>query len=78
MEIALRWQRRNLLLTVNNPAPPGRPAGFQGPGTRHGLIGMRERAVTVGGSLTAEPTQTGGFQVRATLPVRPTDQEISA
>lgn len=34
-----------------------------------GLIGMRERAVAVGGSLTAGPRAEGGFAVRAELPV---------
>ncbi|MEV5410983.1 sensor histidine kinase [Thermopolyspora sp. NPDC052614] len=34
-----------------------------------GLIGMRERAVAVGGSLTAGPRAGGGFAVRAELPL---------
>jgi signal transduction histidine kinase len=34
-----------------------------------GLIGMRERAVAAGGSLTAGPGEGGGFSVRAELPV---------
>ncbi|WP_327584158.1 histidine kinase [Nonomuraea sp. NBC_00507] len=42
-------------------------AGTAGPGM--GLIGMRERAVAVGGSLTAGPGEDGGFSVRARLPV---------
>ncbi len=33
-----------------------------------GLIGMRERAVALGGSLTAGPGARGGFAVRAELP----------
>lgn len=33
-----------------------------------GLIGMRERAVALGGSLTAGPGARGGFTVRAELP----------
>ncbi|WP_328855081.1 histidine kinase [Microbispora hainanensis] len=33
-----------------------------------GLIGMRERAVALGGSLTAGPRPGGGFAVRAELP----------
>ena len=33
-----------------------------------GLAGMRERATSVGGTLTAEPMPGGGFQVRARLP----------
>ncbi|GAB6903500.1 sensor histidine kinase [Kineosporia succinea] len=77
VEVGLHWQRRSLSVAVTNPAPAGRPAGFQGPGTRHGLIGMRERAVTAGGTLTAGPTSTGGFDVRASIPVHPDSEETS-
>lgn len=38
-----------------------------GPG--HGLVGMRERAIAVGGSLDAGPRRDGGFRVQAHLPV---------
>ena len=34
-----------------------------------GLIGMRERAASLGGTLTAGPTATGGFRVTAHLPL---------
>jgi len=37
-------------------------------GTGHGLLGMRERAVAVGGSLVVGPGPTGGFSVHAVLP----------
>jgi signal transduction histidine kinase len=37
----------------------------------HGLVGMRERAAMLGGSLDAGPTDDGGFQVSAVLPVSP-------
>ena len=33
-----------------------------------GIIGMRERAESLGGTLTAEPTPSGGFHVTAVLP----------
>jgi signal transduction histidine kinase len=36
-----------------------------------GLIGMRERATVLGGSLDAGPTAHGGFRVRAHLPFDP-------
>ncbi|GAA2195069.1 sensor histidine kinase [Micromonospora lupini] len=38
------------------------------PGSGLGLIGMRERAETVGGTFTAGPRPDGGFAVRAVLP----------
>ncbi|MGP4022523.1 sensor histidine kinase [Actinomadura sp. 3N407] len=34
----------------------------------HGIIGMRQRAEALGGSLQAEPLQDGGFRVYARLP----------
>ncbi|MGW6279540.1 sensor histidine kinase [Kribbella sp. NPDC055071] len=36
----------------------------------HGLVGMQERVRLLGGRLTAGPTQQGGFQVLAELPIR--------
>jgi signal transduction histidine kinase len=39
------------------------------PGTGHGIVGMRERAETLGGSLSAGPASDGGFLVTANLPV---------
>ncbi len=42
---------------------------LSGTGGGHGLIGMRERATMLGGSLHAGPREDGGFHVIATLPV---------
>ena len=38
------------------------------PGTGHGLAGMRERAVSVGGTIVAGPLSANGFRVVARLP----------
>jgi signal transduction histidine kinase len=38
----------------------------------HGLAGMRERAVLLGGTLTAGPVRAGGFSVSAVLPFNDT------
>jgi signal transduction histidine kinase len=40
----------------------------RGPGAGHGLVGMRERATLLGGTLEAGPVPVGGFQVTAVLP----------
>lgn len=42
--------------------------GVHGLGSGRGIAGMRERAVAVGGELTAGPAPGGGWRVRATLP----------
>jgi signal transduction histidine kinase len=39
------------------------------PGSGHGIMGMRERAVLLGGGLTAGPLRDGGFRVVARLPI---------
>jgi signal transduction histidine kinase len=45
------------------PAPTGDTEG-------RGLLGMRERAALLGGTLTAGPVSGGGFKVTARIPVR--------
>jgi signal transduction histidine kinase len=56
-------------LRVSNE--PGGPAGPPDDDhrPRHGLTGMRERVVLLGGSLSAGPAPGGGFVVSAVLPL---------
>jgi signal transduction histidine kinase len=62
--VCLRYQPGALTITVtDNGSASGPPAGG------HGIAGMRERAASVGGELTASPLPGGGFQVTAMLPV---------
>ncbi|MDT9701585.1 sensor histidine kinase [Streptomyces sp. P17] len=53
----------HLAVTDDGTGPtPGKAPGF-------GLVGMRERARSVGGTLDAGPCERGGFQVTAVLPL---------
>ncbi|WP_237277098.1 sensor histidine kinase [Streptomyces caniscabiei] len=61
-----------LRIDVYNEGPErrvSRPTGGRG---GYGLIGLRERVETVGGSLTAGPADDGGWWVIAHFPVAPT------
>ncbi|MEU7042335.1 sensor histidine kinase [Streptomyces varsoviensis] len=80
-EVGILRGRASLLLTVrdNGDGPPPdrtdgtgpRPDTGAGPGG-HGLIGMRERAVALGGTCEAGPGPDGGpgFAVRVELPLQ--------
>jgi signal transduction histidine kinase len=68
VEISYRVDRLELRIRDNGPGPGPVLAGG------HGLSGMRERAVAVGGRLrTGVSGPAGGFVVEATLPV-PTEE----
>ena len=72
--ICLRYQPDTLTITVTDDGPVNGNglAGGDGVlpgGGGHGIDGMRERAASVGGELTAGPLPDGGFQVKAMLPV---------
>jgi len=64
--VQIAFGERELELFVENVLVPGRPAGSEGGG--HGLVGMRERAALLGGSLEAGAHE-GRFEVRARLPI---------
>ena len=53
------------------PATPPLSSGRYGGSMGHGLLGMRERAATVGGSVRTGPGPGGGFLVEAELPTKP-------
>lgn len=59
------WEEQALTVTVDDD---GRGAAARSDGAGHGLVGMRERAVMLGGTLTAGPKPGGGFRVQVTIP----------
>lgn len=74
--VRVREQDGSLVLGVTNGPPPrrsapaadvpdaGAPAGFG-----LGLVGMRERVTAAGGKLRTGPTDDGGFEVAAQIPL---------
>jgi signal transduction histidine kinase len=66
--VRVRLGLDGVLVTVsdNGGAAGPEPAGSA---SRHGIVGMRERAAAFGGTLEAGPLPGGGFRVRVFLPV---------
>ncbi|MFF3207545.1 sensor histidine kinase [Streptomyces sp. NPDC002962] len=66
VRVAVTHHGEGLYLEVVNSRP--REPVPSSPGAGHGLLGMRERAVMLGGHVSARPTLHGGFAVSAFLP----------
>ena len=66
-EVTVRRRPDVLDIDVVDDGRPGPTLAAPGPG--FGLVGMRERAASLGGSLEAGPTAHGGFRVHARLPL---------
>ncbi|MDQ0797914.1 sensor histidine kinase [Streptomyces sp. B1I3] len=67
-EVRIAYGDGRIRLRVDDEGPAtGRDAG----GSGNGLIGMRERAAALGGTIDAGPRPGGGFRVTAELPLRP-------
>jgi signal transduction histidine kinase len=73
VDVELRYDDELYLrIRDNGPGPPAGvpvpPSGSDKVSGGHGLLGMRERAVAVGGTLQTGPAPGGGFLVEATFP----------
>lgn len=64
--VRIAREQGEVRLSVAN-GPGTRPGGPAGAG--QGVVGMRERAVLLGGTLEAAPRRDGGFEVLAVLPI---------
>jgi len=72
VDVELTYTDDTLRLRVrdNGPGPDPSP-----PSVGHGVAGMHERAVAVGGSLRTGPAPGGGFLVEAVLPAKVEDRQ---
>jgi signal transduction histidine kinase len=90
--VRLAYSGSRLLITVSNDGPdtagaPGTPGDPDTPGAADaadavpsrgfGVMGMRERAHTIGGELCAGPRPEGGFEVTTALPLQPSAPEVA-
>ncbi|WP_158889170.1 sensor histidine kinase [Amycolatopsis anabasis] len=67
--IRLGEEDNELVVTITN-TPPTRPI-VPLPSARQGLLGLRERAALLGGTVEAGPTRNRGYRVRLRLPASP-------
>lgn len=58
-----------LLVRVDDDGRGRLPPGRENPASGTGIMGMRERVAVLGGTLDAGPRMSGGFSVRASLPL---------
>ncbi|MFB7493116.1 sensor histidine kinase [Streptomyces sp. NPDC056161] len=59
-QVRLEFRPETVLLSVTNGPAPGGPPGEEARGTGMGLVGMRERAALLGGTLNAGPDPGSG------------------
>jgi signal transduction histidine kinase len=65
VDIELHYENGTLRLEVRDNGP-----GATDESDGHGIVGMRERAEMIGGTLQAGPRDGGGFSVLADLPIK--------
>jgi signal transduction histidine kinase len=69
VRIALAVHRTHLDLDVTDDGSGAADERLAAAGAGHGLIGMQERVSVFGGTVSTGPTSSGGWSVRARLPV---------
>lgn len=68
--VTVRYRGNELEIEVSSQRAAGSPRWPGAPG--HGLVGMRERVILLGGELDAGPRPDGGFGVTARIPLEGT------
>jgi len=68
-QIEVSFCEDRVLLSIHNGPPTGTAdTALTGSGSGAGLLGLRQRVEMLGGTLTAQPADDGGFRIDATLP----------
>jgi signal transduction histidine kinase len=68
-DVIVRQAPGSVQVEIRDAGPARLSGRFEG--ARRGIVGMRERARLLGGTLDAGPLPGGGFRVRAELPLEP-------
>ncbi len=73
--VHLRWKPDALEATISDDGRGAAARATSGAGEGGaGLVGMRERAMVLGGTLSAGPKRGGGYVVRVRLPLAPRER----
>jgi signal transduction histidine kinase len=65
--VRLSHEGGRLHVTVTNTEPAHAVVPL--PSAHYGLVGLRQRAALLGGTVTSGPTADGGYELRLELPV---------
>lgn len=65
--VTVGYEKQRLIVEIEDDGR-GHAGGGPSDGSGHGIVGMRERALALGGALQAGAGPEGGFRVRASLP----------
>lgn len=71
IQVRIERGRRQITVEVRNGPPPQGTESDHGSGGGFGLVGMKERATLLGGSLSSGPTDDGGWYTQAVIPIDP-------
>lgn len=69
--VTLDWQREVLDLRIADDGAGQPPEAGRALSTGHGLLGLRERLIVVGGEFSCGPVTPAGYRVHARLPAHP-------
>jgi signal transduction histidine kinase len=75
--VRVRYDDAGVGVQVEDDGSGGAGAGADVPGGGNGIPGMRERALALGGSLSAGPREGGGFHVHVRLPAPVSEQPVA-
>jgi signal transduction histidine kinase len=76
-QVRLAFTPHYLTLTITNETAPDRPVTAPGSGRGFGLLGMRERALSTGGTFSAGRRPQGGFEVACSLLLSSPDESAA-